>query len=184
MVSQILARKIRIKNHRLDFWMLSIVYFPVFFFFFYYIPYILHQKYFYFCFYSSWLCPFVYTFFLIQTHTACVISNQSLIKQSKIKALCEGMVMALAFIWYLQKASKEVNRCSGQEIARFIIWGWNGVHPLFFLHHVISHCSLFFSFVSALFFVHSAFHQLIANLNIFTSFKVLKILHRIIMKTN
>lgn len=92
--------------------------------------------------------------------------------------------MALAFIWYLHEASKEGDRCSGQEIERFIIWGWNGVYPLFFLHHVISHYSLFFFFVSALFFVHSAFHQLIANLNIFTSFKVLKIVHRIIMKIN
>ena len=92
--------------------------------------------------------------------------------------------MALAFIWYLQRTSKEVNRCSGQEIARFIIWGWNGVYPLFFLCHVISRCSLFFFFVSALFFVHAAFYQLLANLNIFTSFKVLKVVHRIIMKIN
>ena len=42
----------------------------------------------------------------------------------------------------------------------------------------------FFFFVSALFFVHSAFYQLLANLNIFTSFKVLKVVHRIITKIN
>ena len=55
---------------------------------------------------------------------------------------------------------------------------------LCFSYTMWSLIAVFFFFVSALFFVHSAFYQLLANLNIFTSFKVLKVVHRIIMKIN
>lgn len=80
----------------------------------------------------------------------------------------------LVFTWCIQKAKKEVNRWAGQETASYCV-GLDlrnkelGIEFISVFHGPFNRSSYLLHFKK----IYSAFHQLTANLNTFTSFKVL-----------
>lgn len=126
---------------------------------------------------------------IVWSQVTITILNQH--KQNESNVCVLGGRRYLVFIWYIQRAKKEVNTWPGQKIASYYLGldlrnrkSENSLFILFFLDHTISHYSFShcissssFSFLLSPFFFSfclSTSHQLVANWDIFTPSKDLK----------